>query len=163
SQPAPRNAALQAIVLCGALALSNFAGATPTATAPTDLPHAVAAQACGALAAHVDTTPGHAPLLLVSYEATTPRARDPPPTTAAFTYDNALAVIALVACGKNDEARRIGEALLAATTQPRVLNTYRAGVAQSVPLPNGWWSATENRWIEDSYQSGSATGNVAWV
>ena len=27
----------------------------------------------------------------------------------------------------------------------------------------GWWSAGDNMWIEDPYQVGTATGNVAWA
>jgi hypothetical protein len=48
--------------------------------------------------------------------------------SAAFTYDNALAVIALLACRRLGPAQRIGEALrLAAVNDSRLRDAYRAG------------------------------------
>ncbi|WP_300618588.1 hypothetical protein, partial [Dokdonella sp.] len=52
---------------------------------------------------------------------------------------------------------------LAATTDTRLRNTYRAGTVGEKVLRNGWWDATQNRWVEDGYQAGTATGNVAWT
>jgi hypothetical protein len=80
-----------------------------------------------------------------------------------------LAAIALVACGRPAQALRIGEALLSAAKLDRsgiagrLRNTYRAGAQTHRPIPPmGWWDAAANRWLEDPYQVGSATGNVAW-
>ncbi|MEP6939897.1 MAG: hypothetical protein ABI846_09040, partial [Rudaea sp.] len=84
--------------------------------------------------------------------------------TAAFSYDNALAVIALVACDRRTQALRVGAALrLAAMSGARLRNVYRAGAVGDTTLPNGWWDAKQGRWLEDAYQQGTATGNVAWV
>lgn len=123
------------------------------------------ASQCGVLAGRVDAVPGSAPLLLRSYDAPTSAnvANDDALRTAAFSYDNALAVIALSVCGKPAQARRVAEALRLASMGDRLRNAYREGVVESSPLPNGWWSESESRWIEDAYQMGTATGNVAWV
>lgn len=125
----------------------------------------VAAQACAAIARRVDAIPGTEAVFLPSWDGAggAGPAEEVALAGAAFTYDNALAVIALVACGRDAEARRIGEALLAATSG-RVRNAYRAGAQREMPPPpNGWWSAADGRWAEDPYQVGTATGNVAWA
>lgn len=127
---------------------------------------AQAADRCAVLAGRVDAIPGNGPVFLQSYDGTGVPALE----TAAFTYDNSLAAIALVACRRIPQARRIGEALLLAATQDRagpkgrLRNAYRAGPqTQLPPPPNGWWDHGAGRWVEDAYQVGSATGNVAWA
>jgi hypothetical protein len=73
-------------------------------------------------------------------------------------------VIALNACGARPQAARAGEALRqAATTDTRLRNAYRAGPVGEKVLRNGWWDAAQQRWVEDGYQAGTATGNVAWA
>ena len=105
---------------------------------------------------------------LASYrgdEAIGPQLRN-----AAFSYDNALAVIALVACGRKHDAQRIADAFVFALNHDRawkdgrIRNAYRAGRPDEpeIALP-GWWSEAGRRWLEDGYQAGTATGNVAWV
>lgn len=120
---------------------------------------------CAVLANRVDSIPGSGPLLLRSYDAAlvVNGVADESLRTAAFSYDNALAVIALIACEKTSQAKRIAEALRLASNSERLRNTYREGAVESTPLSNGWWSESESRWIEDEYQASSATGNVAWV
>jgi hypothetical protein len=119
---------------------------------------------CATIAAHVDALPGSSPVLLVSYKGLQGQPdTDPSLATAAFSYDNALAVIALIACDRPMQAQRVAEALRLAATAGRLRNAYRAGVVEAAPLPNGWWSEAESRWVEDAYQMGTATGNVAWV
>lgn len=129
-------------------------------------PPARAEEGCAALARRVDTIAGTGPVFLLSYEA----PGQPALATAAFTYDNALAAMALTACGRTAQARRIAEALLLAATQDRagaqgrLRNAYRAGAqAELPPPPNGWWDQAAGRWVEDAYQAGTATGNVAWA
>lgn len=125
-------------------------------------PPPVAERACDALAEHVGAPVGP-PKFLQSYEFGT-RDSEPALKSAAFTYDNALAIIALVACNKLPQALRVGEALReAALTDPRLRNAYRAGSVKGKVLPNGWWDAKSNRWLEDPYQMGTSTGNVAWA
>ncbi len=134
---------------------------------------AIARAGCNVLAARVDTLPGNAPVLLRSYD--NPRGQGAPDLlplhSAAFTYDNALAVIALLACHRRSQAERIGAALrLAAMNDTRLRDAYRAGiVAGDKPLPNGWRDPDSGRWIEaaqqyaGAYQDGSSCGNVAWA
>jgi hypothetical protein len=128
------------------------------------------ATGCNALVHHVAAVAGDGPVFLQSYEAAGGQSLDPALQNAAFVYDNALATIALVACGKPAEARRIADALALASTRDRhyhdgrLRNAYRAGAASHDPLElPGWWDAPAHRWDEDAYQVGSATGNVAWA
>jgi len=121
---------------------------------------------CAVLAARVAAVPGDGPLFLESWEG----MNEPALKGAAFTYDNALAAIALKACGRLPEAKRIGAALALAATEDRaghfgrLRNVYRAGAQTERPLPPmGWWQADQGRWVEDDYAVGSATGNVAWA
>ncbi len=126
----------------------------------------VAAKSCAALKSRVDSIPGHGPLFLRSYDAAqgVGEPQEPALKTAAFVYDEALAVIALIGCDALPEASRVGEALrVAATTDTRLRNVYRAGAVGEKVLRNGWWDEAQKRWVEDPYQAGTATGNVAWV
>ncbi|HTH15014.1 MAG TPA: hypothetical protein VL974_00065 [Magnetospirillum sp.] len=135
----------------------------------------VAKRGCAALAGRVNAVPGSGPAFLASYDGV---EGEPALNGAAFTYDNALAAIALVACGRVPEAHRIGDALLAAATsdradrdarkkpeQPggRLRNAYRAGPLNGIPQPHGWWDAAGGHWAEDPMAVGTATGNVAWA
>jgi hypothetical protein len=132
----------------------------------------LAERACATLAARVDAIPGDGAVLLRSWDGAVgsgPRA-EPALAGAAFTYDNALAVIALTACGRRGQATRVGAALLAAATADRLgpagrlRNAYRAGSQAERPIPpNGWWDGAAGRWAEDPTQVGTATGNVAWA
>lgn len=101
---------------------------------------------------------------------------------AAFTYDNALALIALLARGTLEDCLRaqlIARAFVHAThhdrffTDGRLRNAYQAGDLVLPPgwTPNGrpettrmpgWWSDT-GVWQEDRFQVSTHTGNVAWA
>src|ERR1700694_2094569 len=78
--------------------------------------------------------------------------------SSAFVYDNALAVIALVACGNVTGATTIGNALSLAArhdrtfTDGRVRNAYRAGpvAGEGAPALPGWWDGKQNIWAERS-------------
>lgn len=90
--------------------------------------------------------------------------------SSAFAYDNALAVIALVACEDIAAAIPIGNALSHATrtdrsfSDGRIRNAYRAGaVAEAAPALPGWWDNAARLWAEDPAQDGTSTGNVAWA
>ena len=150
------------VAVVGSLCLGAVTAAQAKPAASLDaVASTVATRACAAMKQRVDAVPGSTPVLLLSYdgENALPALR-----TAAFTYDNALAVIALLGCRHRAEALRIGAALeRAALRDTRLRNTYRAGAVDDKVLPNGWWDAAQNRWVEDGYQSGTATGNVAWA
>ncbi|MEO8459589.1 MAG: hypothetical protein ABI451_03580 [Dokdonella sp.] len=154
------------IVLLVVLAASASAAFVNAA----DLKQDVAIRACAALTARVDAIPGDGAVFLRSFDAVKGAGPidEPSLATAAFTYDNALATIALVACNRVPQAQRIGAALLAAietagNADARLYNAYIAGGVKGSPKPNGWWSAEQNQWLQDGYQVGTATGNVAWA
>ncbi|UHC18083.1 hypothetical protein LRS73_09675 [Methylobacterium currus] len=152
--------------------LAALALATGLAAPMRVLPAQAAPALCGAVGSALDAAaPDGGPAFAASYGPGPGEAQVPAPLrNAAFAYDNALAVMALTACGDEARARRIGDAFLAALAADRtfadgrVRNAYRAGpvTARPVLLP-GWWDAERNGWSEDRYQVGSATGNVAWV
>lgn len=174
---------LTATAVCLTLAMASLqpAGAwtwTPTwplARADASIPpiHDLAHNGCNAIAARVEAVPGSNPVLLRSYDGR--RGQGAPASaplhSAAFTYDNALAVIALLACNKLPQAERIGEALrLAAMNDTRLRDAYRAGVVVGdQPLPNGWWDVQRKSWVDaatqysGAYQDGTSCGNVAWT
>ena len=145
------------------LALTTPAPATPVATTP-DQP-ATWAQT---LATRAAALPG--PGLLASYDT----ANAPPDfaqtqTTCAYTYDNAVAGLALLAAGNTQAATRIADALAHAQahdrtyTDGRLRNAYRAGPTQTPAALPGWWNQQAARWTEDAYQAGTATGVLAWA
>jgi hypothetical protein len=100
----------------------------------------------------------------------------------AFTYDNAVALMAFLASGRPERAKLIADALLYALDNDRafadgrVRNAYQAG---DLVLPAGWapnaktgtvrmpgWfdrEANPPTWYEDSVQVGTSTGNQAWA
>lgn len=143
-----------------------------TIAAATIRIQAVAQAGCKAIASRVDAIPGDGPVLLRSYDSR--QGHGPPAVaplrSAAFTYDNALAVIALLACHKRPQAERIGEALrLAARNDSRLRDAYLAGaVVGDKPRPNGWWNA-QGHWVvaaqqySGAYQGGTSSGNVGWA
>jgi len=118
-----------------------------------------------AIATQLDAIPP-GPALLASY----PSADAPPALrNAAFTYDNALALIALATAGHYGHAKRIGEAFLIALDHDRfwhdgrLRNAYRAGPMTTPAALPGYWNPQARLWSEDAYQVGSASGNVAWA
>jgi hypothetical protein len=121
--------------------------------------------ACTHLSSDMDAQ-SSGPIFLASY----PTVKSGPLQGAAFLYDNAAAVIALVACGKTKKAAQIGDAILAALDRDRywhdgrLRNGYLAGPIGPGPVKlAGWWDAKQNMWVEDRYQVGSDNGNMAWA
>lgn len=170
----PAKAGVAALFACLLLTASTATPAHVATTMPATSGIAALERAgCDAIAVRVDALPGNTPVLLRSYDSR--RGQDAPALlplhSAAFTYDNALAVIALLACGRRPQAERIGEALrLAAMHDTRLRDAYRAGaVAGDKPLPNGWQDARRKQWVDaahqysGAYQDGSSCGNVAWT
>jgi hypothetical protein len=122
--------------------------------------------ACASLTRLIEAQSGTA-LFLPSY----PTAGPGPLHNVAFLYDNAVAAIALVGCGQLAQGRRIGNAMLLGLQHDRywrdgrLRNGYAAGVIdEKQPLKlGGWWDQAAQRWLEDGYQAGSDTGNMAWA
>ncbi|MDB5578331.1 MAG: hypothetical protein JWR80_3507 [Bradyrhizobium sp.] len=151
------------LICIAAMASSVTANAKPDSQRArycTPLASAVASQAAGSEAAFVR-----------SYEHADDESRLPAGlASTAFVYDNALAAIALVACGDMSNATIIGNALSFAVRNDRtfkdgrVRNAYRPGpVGKGPPALPGWWDAKQQIWAEDAAQDGSSTGNVAWT
>jgi hypothetical protein len=126
---------------------------------------AISQTGCAGLSQRVDRIGGDGPAFVRSFDAADgSEPADPSLRTAAFVYDESLAVIALVACGDNAHAKHVANALRETSEHdPRLRNTYRDGIAEGAPLPNGWWDSKASRWVEDRAQMGTSTGNVAWA
>lgn len=112
----------------------------------------------------------HGPGLLQSYVVRQGASTfDRVEANAAFTYDNALAGLALLACGERQLAFAIGEALRMAQAEDRkgvsgrVRNAYQPGRMAEPPKLAGWWDAEAGRWLEDPYQTGTSSGVLAWA
>ncbi len=140
--------------LVGAAILASLFAITP----------AQAESACPALVNAAELAGGK-PALIASF----PTAEPGPLHKVAFLYDNAVAAIALIACGAPERAKLIGEAMLVALDHDRfwkdgrLRNGYLSGPVETpVKLP-GWWDDDAGRWIEDGYQAGSDSGNMAWA
>jgi len=113
------------------------------------------------------------PVLLKSFTTEGREEFDRVHAEAAFTYDNALAGLALLAGGERALAVRVAEALRLCQEEDRhwqdgrLRNAYPAGrVHAEAPRsarPPGWWDAARGRWLEDGYQAGSAAGPVAFA
>jgi hypothetical protein len=119
----------QIVLFCGAISHSQ-------ATQPS------AQQSyCVALARAVDASaPGNGPTFVASYQFAPGSATIPAAVAgSAFTYDNALAAIALIACGDTPRAMRIADAISAAVSNDRtyrdgrVRNAYAAGPFDKAP------------------------------
>jgi hypothetical protein len=135
------------------LALAAMVGVAQAAPSACDVLRNAVAQA----------PPG--PVFLPSF----PQEKDGPLHNTAFLYDNAVATVALVGCGDAKDAAHIGDAILAALNHDRfwhdgrLRNGYAAGHADNPVKFAGWWDKKQNRWVEDQYQVGSDTGNMAWA
>lgn len=118
---------------------------------------------------------------LVSYETIkSDNPFDVVERNAAFLYDNAVALIALVAAGDLVRARTIADSMVYAQIHDRYFkdhrlrNAYQGGDFALPPgwLPNnnpatarmpGWYDGQRTAWFEDETQVSSNTGNIAWA
>jgi hypothetical protein len=170
-------AAVAGVALVALCAVAFTALTSNRTMAATEVQQSIAQQSCEGLRRAVATDARGDPssaLLLSSYR--TERAIEGVPelspslANVAFVYDNALAGIALLACGDTASATRIADAVALAVerdplyTDGRVRNGYRAGpMVDGKPVLAGYWDAGKNQWIADAYQVSTATGNVAWA
>jgi hypothetical protein len=129
-------------------------------------------RSCLGLHQRVALFPGKEAIFLRSYDSNSSGSfpqtlSDPALAHVAFLYDNSLAMIALLACHYPDDAVRLGLALAQIIPDdihsPTLYNAYREGPQTKVALPYGWWDSSQNKWVEDAYQVGIATGNLAWA
>jgi len=95
---------------------------------------------------------------------------------AAHVYDNALALLAFLARGTEDDLRRakiLADALVFVLNNDRhykdgrLRNVYMSGdLAESVTGTaklSGWWDTGKQAWFEDEYSVSTHTGNLAWA
>jgi hypothetical protein len=97
-------------------------------------------------------------------------------SNTAYTYDNALALIAFLARGNEDDLRRakiLADSFVFALNNDRAYsdgrlrNAYMSGdlsdpVLGIAKLP-GWWDMTTQSWFEDEFNVSTHTGNIAWA
>lgn len=116
------------------------------------------------------------PRLIKSYETNCSSTDKFWAVNQAYVYDNSIAMLAFLArCESQDylRARMIGDALQAAQdkdehfTDGRIRNAYSCGDILSnetgfARLP-GHWDDAASTWLQDSYQVGSYTGEMAWT
>lgn len=116
------------------------------------------------------------PRFILSYETAGADTRaDRILRNTAFSHDNAVALLAFLANADLERARLVADALVYALEHDRFFddgrlrNAYRAGdltgpgaVSRAAPLP-GHYDGRHKRWIEDSFQVSTHTGNVAWA
>lgn len=116
-----------------------------------------------------------APRLIQSYETDTRKNEDQKYIkNAAFSYDNALAAMAFISDGSQQEAQEILNAFIYAVKNDRykpdrIRNAYAYGDIAAFPgwesgarLP-GWYDVKEGKYYEDQYQVGTNVGNSSFV
>ena len=162
---------LKQCLMLSALGIALGVMATRQATANDALRNQLAQETCSALKQAAASIPGDGPMILPSY----PDMHGDDPATRAlenvgFVYDNALAGIALSACGEPGQARRIADALLLAQASDatykdgRLRNAYKSGaVVDNKVALSGYWQPRGSYWSQDPYQAGTSSGNLAWA
>ncbi len=120
------------------------------------------------------------PALLKSYENAKPGTEDAIINGFAYTYDNAVAAIALSRAGQDERARQLADALVYAHqhdrrfSDGRLRNAYAGGnpasfsgwqsaKAEAFARMPGFYDPKDKSWYEDIYAVSSSTGNMAWV
>ena len=88
---------------------------------------------------------------------------DPLIASAAYTYESALAALALLSEGETEAAARILDAMVAGMEADqefgdRFRNAHMAGSAADLP---GYWSTEKEQWLQDAYQVGTGTKSSA--
>jgi hypothetical protein len=131
---------------------------------------------------HYDLMRLDEPRMLLSYETLNSENEfDVGLRNTAFTYDNAVALLAFLSAGETWRAGLIADALVYAQDNDReyndgrLRNAYQGGdlalppgwrpngrAAPPVRIP-GWWDADQRRWKEDRTMVGTHTGNMAWA
>lgn len=124
--------------------------------------------------------PRNAPVFLQSYAAVLDDTDDYVINNFAYTYDNALTVIALLNGGYEDQGLKIADALVYAAgndryfDDSRLRNAYMAGDPHSPPawlsprggeyarMP-GFYDTADDTWKEDYYAVSTSAGNMAWA
>lgn len=88
---------------------------------------------------------------------------DPLIASASYTYENAMAALALMSEGDNGDAAKILDAMVKgmnkdAEFKDRFRNSRMAGKASDLP---GYWNDAQGKWLQDAYQVGTSTKSSA--
>ena len=120
------------------------------------------------------------PVFLRSFSSAPVGTDDAVINNFAYTYDNAMAIMALCYADKPDRARQIADALVYAVNHDRdfsdgrIRNTYSSGDVRSFPnwysvkgtefarMP-GFYDIKDKAWYEDEYTLSTSVGNAAWA
>ena len=83
--------------------------------------------------------------------------------SGSYTYENAIAALALMSEGDYDSAVLILDALVTGMQQDaefsdRFRNAYMVGSAADLP---GYWNDAQGKWLQDAYQVGTSTKSSA--
>ena len=84
---------------------------------------------------------------------------DPLLCVSSYTYDSAIAAMALISAEEYDAASSVLDALVEGVNHDpefndRLRNAYMAGKATDLP---GYWNEEQEMWIQDAWQVGSGT------
>ena len=119
-------------------------------------------------------------LLLQSYESAGIETDEYIINNVAYTYDNAMSLMALCYAGKLDRAKQIADALVFVVhndrdhNDGRIRNAYSSGNPCSFPnwyskdgtqfarMP-GFYDIEAREWYEDRYTQETSVGNAAWL
>ena len=120
------------------------------------------------------------PVFLASFEPAAVGTDDSIINNLAYTYDNAMAIMALCYAGKLDRAKQIADALAYAVdydleySDGRIRNAYSSGDIRSFPnwysvkgtqfarMP-GFYDVKDKAWYEDKGAVSTSAGNAAWA
>ena len=89
---------------------------------------------------------------------------DPLISTASYTYESALAALALMSEGDDEDAAKILDAMVAGMQlddenfQDRFRNAHMVNEAKGLP---GYWNNDMGQWLQDAYQVGTGTKSSA--
>ena len=91
---------------------------------------------------------------IVTYET-----EDPLLSVSSYTYESAMAALALMSEGEYADAAKILDGFADgmkedAEFKDRFRNAYMAGDAKTVP---GYWNNAQGQWVQDAYQVGTGT------
>ena len=139
-------------ILAAVLAMVLAAALTGTAAADGGHEEAKAAAVGYLMAAVEEKCP------VQTYET-----EDPLIASAAYTYESALAALALLSEGETEAAAKILDAMVAGMEADqefgdRFRNAHMAGSAADLP---GYWSTEKEQWLQDAYQVGTGTKSSA--
>ena len=89
---------------------------------------------------------------------------DPLIASASYTYESAIAALALMSEGETEDAAKILDAMVTGMAgdnekfRDRFRNAHMVGSAADLP---GYWNSEKEQWLQDAYQVGTSTKSSA--